>query len=63
MQNEPHVQRELEFPALAQFGKKSRAVRRLQEWLTLAGFALVIDGDLSGLCGSGLARDLLILPL
>lgn len=45
MNHESHVQRELEFPAAAKFGSKNQSVKRLQEWLTLAGFGTSVDSD------------------
>jgi hypothetical protein len=45
MEHEPHIQRELEFPAAALLGRKNQSVKRLQEWLTLSGFGTAIDDD------------------
>jgi peptidoglycan hydrolase-like protein with peptidoglycan-binding domain len=45
MLTEPHIQRELQFPAAARFGNRNQAVKRLQEWLFLRGFKIEIDGE------------------
>lgn len=39
---------ELGFPGLAQKGAKGVKAKRVQEWLTLRGFPLVIDSDFGG---------------
>jgi hypothetical protein len=43
MRNEAHIKAELSFPAAAIYGSNNRAVRRVQEWLTLRGFGTEID--------------------
>ncbi|PPK96144.1 putative peptidoglycan binding protein [Kineococcus xinjiangensis] len=41
----PHLRREVEFDSVVRRGQRGRDVRRVQEWLTLHGFGLVVDGD------------------
>ena len=41
----PHLRREVEFDSAVRRGQRGPGVRRAQEWLSLHGFGLVVDGD------------------
>lgn len=56
MKKEAHIQQELAFPAAAVLGKKNKDVKRLQEWLSLAGFATAVDKDFGPATKEALTR-------
>lgn len=41
----PRVRRELDWPLPIRKGAKQMAAKRVQEWLNIAGFSLIIDSD------------------
>src|SRR5689334_13974693 len=41
----PWIRAEIEFDAPIKVGGRGQKVRRVQEWLNLHGFGLVVDGD------------------
>lgn len=56
MDHERHVQSELEFPVNARLGTRNRDNRRVQEWLSLNGFATSVDSDFGTATESSLRR-------
>ncbi len=42
---DPVIKKEVNFPGEVSFGARGEDVRRVQEWLNLHGFGVVVDGD------------------
>ncbi|MEO1398855.1 MAG: peptidoglycan-binding domain-containing protein [Pseudomonadota bacterium] len=43
-----YIRDEITFPGLIERGKRGNAAKRVQEWLCLHGFGLVVDSDFGG---------------